>query len=229
MSRSEEKARASLNRWRQLSSHGKDEASSSSRKKIAAECNSLTECEATRNRIIEQIAAKIEQITHMKPDEACKRVNDEINKLIRVKGHWERQIRALGGKDYREDPQDKFKGTGTYMYFGAAKELPEVRAHIKAKETKELTSGLRYKRVDIDPDALTVEYYGFIDTDLVEDEKKSEMECRRKAIESEDKTKLQNLKNEMHWEETWPVPSAKEVENAFLEYKKEQLRRKFAM
>ncbi len=27
-------------------------------------------------------------------------LNDEINKLIREKGHWERRIKELGGPDY---------------------------------------------------------------------------------------------------------------------------------
>ena len=29
-------------------------------------------------------------------------LNDEINKLIREKGHWERRILELGGPDYRK-------------------------------------------------------------------------------------------------------------------------------
>ena len=28
-------------------------------------------------------------------------VNDEINKLLREKGHWEDRIKELGGPDYR--------------------------------------------------------------------------------------------------------------------------------
>lgn len=28
-------------------------------------------------------------------------LNDEINKLMREKSHWERRIRELGGPDYR--------------------------------------------------------------------------------------------------------------------------------
>ena len=37
-------------------------------------------------------------------------VNDEINKLLREKGHWEDQILTLGGPDYRV-------GNGHTKYF----------------------------------------------------------------------------------------------------------------
>lgn len=33
-------------------------------------------------------------------EHAIRDLNDEINKLLREKGHWERQIRALGGPNY---------------------------------------------------------------------------------------------------------------------------------
>ena len=60
-------------------------------------------------------------------------MNDEINKLIREKGHWERRIVELGGPDYQKSaPQITDsrgfviqQGTGAgYKYFGAAKNLP---------------------------------------------------------------------------------------------------------
>lgn len=58
-------------------------------------------------------------------------LNDEINKLLREKGHWEVQIRDLGGPDYaRVGPRmldhegKEVPGNRGYKYFGAAKELP---------------------------------------------------------------------------------------------------------
>lgn len=60
-------------------------------------------------------------------------LNDEINKLMREKGHWERRIRELGGQDYRHTRSAVAKdgraprGARGYMYFGAAKNLPGVR------------------------------------------------------------------------------------------------------
>lgn len=65
-------------------------------------------------------------------------LNDEINKLIREKGHWERRIVELGGPDYSKvgpkvtdsEGRSLVEGTGRgpgYRYFGAAKQLPGVR------------------------------------------------------------------------------------------------------
>ena len=65
-------------------------------------------------------------------------LNDEINKLIREKGHWERRIVELGGPDYSKtgpkiaDSEGKVFSDATgrgpgYRYFGAAKNLPGVK------------------------------------------------------------------------------------------------------
>lgn len=58
-------------------------------------------------------------------------LNDEINKLIREKSHWEAQIKELGGPDYaRVGPRmldhegKEVPGNRGYKYFGAAKDLP---------------------------------------------------------------------------------------------------------
>ena len=63
-------------------------------------------------------------------------LNDEINKLMREKWHWEKQIKALGGVDHTAartkigDGGRELPGGGGYRYFGAAKDLPGVRYHI---------------------------------------------------------------------------------------------------
>jgi len=60
-------------------------------------------------------------------------LNDEINKLLREKRHWENQIVALGGANYRrnvamlDDDGKEVPGTKGYKYFGRAKELPGVK------------------------------------------------------------------------------------------------------
>lgn len=77
-------------------------------------------------------------------------LNDEINKLMREKRHWENQIVALGGANYRrnvamlDDDGKEVPGTRGYKYvliaiavlsdidshlryFGRAKELPGVK------------------------------------------------------------------------------------------------------
>ena len=75
-------------------------------------------------------------------------LNDEINKLIREKRHWEERIKKLGGPDYiAKWDSEKFQRLLTnmfsnkmmdtegkelqwnrgYKYFGAAKDLPGVK------------------------------------------------------------------------------------------------------
>ncbi len=36
---------------------------------------------------------------------AVRDLNDKINKLLREKGHWERQIKSLGGANYSNSSQ----------------------------------------------------------------------------------------------------------------------------
>ena len=86
------------------------------------------------------------------PEHQVRDMNDEINKLMREKGHWERRIVELSGPDYSVigfsprhfttltrllDGQKSAKitdddgmqvpgGRGAYRYYGAAKKLPGV-------------------------------------------------------------------------------------------------------
>lgn len=94
-------------------------------------------------------------------------LNDEINKLIREKGHWEARIRELGGPDYARigpkmlDHEGKeVPGNRGYKYFGAAKDLPGVR-ELFAKEPPLPPRKTRAELMkDIDAD-----YYGYRDDD----------------------------------------------------------------
>lgn len=61
-------------------------------------------------------------------------LNDEINKLLREKNHWENQIIALGGANYKrggirtsDDGGQSVPGSRGYKYFGRAKDLPGVK------------------------------------------------------------------------------------------------------
>ena len=57
-------------------------------------------------------------------------LNDEINKALREKRHWENRILELGGRDMRRrsrmlDKEGKeVPGVHGYKYFGAARDLP---------------------------------------------------------------------------------------------------------
>lgn len=98
-------------------------------------------------------------------------LNDEINKLIREKVHWERRIVELGGPNYSKHsakmtdlegnivdvPNPSGRGPG-YRYFGAAKKLPGVKELFeKPPELRKRKSRYDiYRRID-------ASYYGYRD------------------------------------------------------------------
>ncbi|KAL2553564.1 Isy1-like splicing [Forsythia ovata] len=100
-----------------------------------------------------------------------KDLNDEINKLIREKTHWERRIVELGGPNYTRHsakmtdldgnivdvPNPGGRGPG-YRYFGAAKKLPSVKELFEKPPElrKRRTRYDIYKRID-------ASYYGYRD------------------------------------------------------------------
>ena len=63
--------------------------------------------------------------------------------LLREKRHWENQIVALGGANYRrnvamlDDDGKEVPGTKGYKYFGRAKELPGVKELFMSKKSEE--------------------------------------------------------------------------------------------
>jgi pre-mRNA-splicing factor ISY1 len=117
-----------------------------------------------RGQIIKELSKKVSLIQNEGLDEHRVRdLNDQINKLIREKGHWERQIKKLGGADHfrtapqlfgEEDAEEVVPGRG-YRYFGAAKKLPGVRELFKKKapEREKRTRFEMMKGIDAD-------YYG---------------------------------------------------------------------
>lgn len=123
--------RTTLARWR-AAQLGETEKHKKRRPYLASECKSLYACEKWRMQIIREIAKKVSQIQNAGLGEfRIRDLNDEINKLLREKRHWEDQIKELGGPDYQRvgprmlDHEGKeVPGNRGYKYFGAAKELP---------------------------------------------------------------------------------------------------------
>ncbi|CAH2075100.1 unnamed protein product, partial [Iphiclides podalirius] len=181
-------------------------------------------------------------------------LNDEINKLMREKRHWEVQIRALGGPDHaRVGPkmldQDgrEVPGNRGYKYFGAAKDLPGVRELFE----QEPPAPARRTRADLMRD-VDADYYGYRDDDdglLVPLEKEAEKVAIARAVEEWRQNKEQNKDQELPEEENiYPedpddkriddddvttekssgtslvaVPSQKDIEEALLRRKKQEL------
>nr|CCA17260.1 premRNAsplicing factor ISY1 putative [Albugo laibachii Nc14] len=187
MARNEEKAQSLLNRWTSMK---QDFANTFKNRRpyTASLCHTLRDAEKFRRQIVREISRKISDIQNAGSSEHIIRdLNDEINRKIRLKRHWELRIIELGGPDYgKSQPQvyesdDDVVHAGGYKYFGAAKDLPGVRELFeKPKETNEKKRSVDELYANISPD-----YYGFRDDDaeLLEEEKLVEKAQLQVAIE----------------------------------------------
>lgn len=225
---------------------------------LATEVENLPECERWRNQIVKEISRGVSNIQNGSLGEHKVRdLNDQINKLVREKKHWERQIKILGGPDYMSQSQRIVDQDGRgamgaegYYYFGAARELPGVRELFEKngpKDNKRTRYDL-YKLADS-------EYYGYRDDDdgrLEVLEAKEEKVARAKAEkdwllakQAEKKTRYAALGMEVPGDEPAPVinrgdgdedlykahvalPSREEIEKLVLENKKKELLAKYS-
>ncbi|CCM00580.1 uncharacterized protein FIBRA_02615 [Fibroporia radiculosa] len=145
MARNEEKAQSMLYRFREAQAAELGLGTRSDRRpRMASACKSLRECERWRGEILREISRKVSKIQDAGlTDYEVRDLNDEINKLMREKRHWENQIVALGGANYRrnvammDDDGKEVPGTKGYKYFGRAKELPGVKELFQSKKTEE--------------------------------------------------------------------------------------------
>ncbi|KAG2129315.1 Isy1-like splicing factor, partial [Suillus cothurnatus] len=143
--RNEEKAQSMLYRFREAQAAELGLGTRADRRpKMASACKSLRECERWRGEILRELSRKVSKIQDAGlTDYEVRDVNDEINKLMREKRHWENQIIALGGANYRrnvamlDDDGKEVPGTKGYKYFGRAKDLPGVRELFQSKKQEE--------------------------------------------------------------------------------------------
>ena len=188
MSRNAEKAKNMLNKWTALkeetalSNSGKSQNRNGERRPyLATLCKVLPDAEKWRREVIRDLIKKISDIQNAGLGESRLRdLNDEINKLLRERGHWERQIRSLGGPDYRISGKSddgvgameglELPGSRGYKYFGAARELPGIK-QLFADAIAASSSGASLfdgfgsrKRGDV-MRGLTPDYFGFRDED----------------------------------------------------------------
>ncbi|CAN0911295.1 Pre-mRNA-splicing factor ISY1 homolog [Linum grandiflorum] len=171
MARNEEKAQSMLNRF---ITHKEQEKKKPKERRpfLASECRDLADADKWRQQILREIGRKVAEIQNEGLGEHLLRdLNDEINKLIREKTHWERRIVELGGHNYAKHapkmtdlegnivdvPNPSGRGPG-YRYFGAAKKLPGVRELFEKPPElrKRRTRYDIYKRID-------ASYYGYRD------------------------------------------------------------------
>eukprot|EP00941_MAST-03F_sp_MAST-3F-sp1_P005320 g5320.t1 len=166
MARPEEIAQHNLNRW-VAAERMKDRNVRGPRPYLASKCKNLRDAEFYRKQIITEISRKVTKIQDASLGEQTLRdLNDEINKKLREKRHWENQIVKLGGRNYKAkntaagfdaDGRRVQDSTG-YMYFGAAKDLPGVRELFQPQLQKRRTR----TRHDIIQN-VNLDYFGYRD------------------------------------------------------------------
>lgn len=245
--RNSEKAQSMLFRFRasQAADLGIIDAGRSRRPKAITSVTSIPICEKWRGQVVKEISRKVSKIQELAlSDYQIRDLNDEINKLMREKWVWERQIRELGGPNYMrggssitDDQGREIPGGGKgYRYFGRARELPGVKemfeeAAQRAKDERDGAKGGREvnemarKQVD-------ASYYGWNrdeeDGELLAYEREKENEAREKLLaDAED-----DMDGADGWEELpgdvgdgvrWRLPTAEEVQDELLERRRRRL------
>mmetsp|Transcript_5455 Transcript_5455/g.13291 ORF Transcript_5455/g.13291 Transcript_5455/m.13291 type:complete len:254 (-) Transcript_5455:212-973(-) len=252
MARNQEKAQAMLNRFlafKKESMYG----ARGKRPALASECRDLLTAERWRRSIVREISKHVTEIQNGSLGEHRVRdLNDHINKQLRVKHHWEKQIKMLGGPDYtrgvpdiRDGRQGRPIGSNGYFYFGAARNLPGVRELFEKQAYDKIskkTRGELHKLVD-------AQYYGYGDDDdgiLAKVEKKVEQKARKRAIkkwnEENKKVKVRKVAKtydgssattkdkdgEVLFKAHVPLPSDEDIKAAILAKKKAELMAKYA-
>ncbi|KAJ7184952.1 pre-mRNA-splicing factor ISY1 [Mycena filopes] len=158
MARNQQKAQSMLSRFREAQA-GSGRASGQ-----PPMASALRECERWRGELLREISRKVAKIQDAGlSDYELRDLNDEINKQMREKRHWENQIVALGGANYRRNvAMLDDDGKQLSKYFGRAKELPGVRELFQSRkkdEDEENAALAYYKKFQNQTPA----YYGDLD------------------------------------------------------------------
>ncbi|RKP39314.1 Isy1-like splicing factor [Dimargaris cristalligena] len=169
MARNQEKAQSMLYRFREAQAEQLGlRPTKDKRPYVASEVDNVPEAEKWRQQVIREVARKVAKIQDVSLSEyQIRDLNDDINKSLREKRHWEDHILELGGPDYKKigpkmlDHHGKeIPGDRGYKYFGRAKDLPGVRELLE-QEVPQLPQKSRFelsKKIDAD-------YYGYRDED----------------------------------------------------------------
>ena len=157
MARNHEKGRSMLHQWARLKS-GFDNDNNKKRPGNTKMCDNVNDAEKWRRDVMKEISKYTSEISN--PDLAdnmtrVRELNDQINKLLRVKFYWEKRIIELGGVDYIRASNSRNRGR-KQIYFGVAKQLPEAQKNDSNNE-------IQYKpKVSLKTlnQRLTNDYYG---------------------------------------------------------------------
>lgn len=251
MARPEEKAQAMLNKWVKMREEGNapQKPSFGKRPFLASQCIHLDDAERYRRQIVREISLGISKIQNPGLGEhAIRDLNDDINKKLREKHHWNKRIKELGGPDYRqiekkqqlEHGQDNIHLSSGYRYFGAAKDLPGVKELFAKQKAK----SLKRKRGDVYKH-ITPDYFGWREEEdgvllelekqatkrnvaRMEEKKMEEKRLKQEQGQEEDESSSDEEEEEAPWgTATAAVPSQELIAQALLERKKEALLERF--
>eukprot|EP00118_Oscarella_pearsei_P025990 m.309173 g.309173 ORF g.309173 m.309173 type:complete len:280 (+) comp45696_c0_seq1:78-917(+) len=185
MARNSEKAMAMLNRWVVMK---QNEGKVMKRPGMASQCKRMGDAERYRRDLVKEISQKISQIQNPGLGEYKLRdLNDNINRLLRLKRVWEYRIVELGGPDYKQSGAKMYDyegrevpGSSGYKYFGAARDLPGVRELFETEPPPppRKTRAELFRDVDAD-------YFGYRDEDddvIVPQEEEEEGKAIARAV-----------------------------------------------
>ncbi|POY76019.1 hypothetical protein BMF94_0742 [Rhodotorula taiwanensis] len=214
MARNEEKAQSMLYRFREAQAAELGLVQKTDRRpRLAAQCKDLRQCERWRGEILREISRKVSKIQDAGlTDYEVRDLNDQINKLLREKFHWENQIVALGGANYKrasgkitDADGREVPGQRGYKYFGRARELPGVR-ELFATAAKDQAEVESYKTVKVTMfDNAPPEYYG--DSAEVGEGGRILLEAERKAELAAWEEAVSNLEDDLEDVPEIPFPS----------------------
>ncbi|KAF2001626.1 Isy1-like splicing factor [Amniculicola lignicola CBS 123094] len=254
MARNSEKAHSMLFRFRaaQAAEQGILDISRTRRPKLITSITSIPQCEKWRGQVLKEISRKVTKIQDAAlTDPQVRDLNDEINKAMREKWMWERQIRDLGGPNYMrggrvtdEDGREVPGGGKGYRYFGRARELPGVKELFERQERPEDEardqSGAE-KRAELSR-KVDASYYGYNldeeDGTLLAFERAKEKELQDEFLDMPDEIAKANgngngrKRGAEDWEELpgdagdgvrWKIPTTDEVQEELLERRRKKL------
>ncbi|KAJ4338276.1 NineTeen Complex (NTC) component [Didymella glomerata] len=248
MARNSEKAHSMLFRFRaaQAAEAGIIDISRTRRPKLITSVTSIPVCEKWRGQVLKEISRKVTKIQdEALSDYQIRDLNDEINKAMREKYMWEKQIRDLGGPNYMrggrvldEEGREVPGGGKGYRYFGRAKELPGVKELFERQERPEDDDGARKggeKRSEL-RQKVDAGYYGYNldeeDGTLLAYEAKKEKEAWDHFMTLPDDLSEKPGKTQKEWIELpgdagdgvrWQVPTLEEVNNELVERRRRKL------
>ncbi len=212
------------------------ETSNSRRPHLASLCQDLPSAGKWRAQVERDIRLRVSEIHNSSLSASrVRELNDAINRLIRERRHWDRRVVQLGG---RSVPQPRTTGDdglqhGGYLYFGAARDLPEVRDVLKRAQREEVEDEVMESN-DALYARLNAEYYNPVYDDI--EEMKEAEKAARKQMEKEWKERGLG-ENDIEWDDSFrkyigvkpDVEAAEMRQNEAEEEKREAARQQRAM